>query len=76
MQIFRLIQAFFLAKSFRFKSADFASIMTDDVGCSGRHQCNQCVIGPWEIWMKFYMQFSNRILVIDGWGISFEIALI
>ena len=42
MQIFRLIQAFFLAKSSRFKSADFASVMTDDVGCSGRHQCPQC----------------------------------
>ena len=42
MQIFRLIQAFFLAKSCRFKSADFASVMTDDVGCSGRHQCTQC----------------------------------
>ena len=42
MQIFRLIQAFFLAKSSRFKSADFASVMTDDVGCSGRHQCIQC----------------------------------
>ena len=39
MQIVRLIQAFFLAKSSRFKSADFASVMTDDVGCSGRHQC-------------------------------------
>ena len=46
VQIFRLIQAFFLAKSSRFKSADFASVMTDDVGCSGRHQCTQCVHSP------------------------------
>ena len=46
MQIFRLFQAFFLAKSSWFKSADFASVMTDDVGCSGRHQCTQCESSP------------------------------
>ena len=32
----------FLAKLSRFRSANFASVMTDDVGCSGRHQCTQC----------------------------------
>ena len=50
MQIFRLIQAFFLAKSSRFKSADFASVMTDDVGCSGCHQCTQ-ILGVWPFWL-------------------------
>ena len=49
MQIFRLIQAFFVAKSSRFKLTDFASVMTDDVGCSGRHQCTQCFACPQNI---------------------------
>ena len=31
-----------LAKSSRFESNDFASVMIDDVGCSRRHQCPQC----------------------------------
>ena len=30
------------AKSSRFGSTDFASVMIDDVGCSRRHQCPQC----------------------------------
>ena len=30
------------AKSSRFESTDFASVMIDDVGCSRRHQCTQC----------------------------------
>ena len=32
----------YLAKSSRFESTDFASVMIDDVGCSRRHQCPQC----------------------------------
>ena len=32
----------YLAKSSRFESTGFASVMTDDVGCSRRHQCPQC----------------------------------
>ena len=54
MQIFRLIQAFFLAKSSRFKSADFASVMNDDVGCSGRHQSTQCdlITLPFSVFIK------------------------
>ena len=32
-------------------------------------------IGPWEIWMKFRHVIFKQILVIDGWGISCEIAL-
>ena len=55
MHIFMLIQAFFLAKSSRFKSADFASVMTDDVGCSGRHQCTQCGIGTHGIENKIHV---------------------
>ena len=34
----------YLAKSSRFESTDFASVMIDDVGCSRRHQCPQCDI--------------------------------
>ena len=34
----------YAAKSSRFESTDFASIMIDDVGCSRRHQCPQCDI--------------------------------
>ena len=30
------------AKSSRFESTDFASIMIDDIGCSRLHQCPQC----------------------------------
>ena len=44
MQNSRLIQACFPIKSMRFESADFASVMIDDVGCSRRHQCPQCVL--------------------------------
>ena len=33
-------------------------------------------IGPWEIWMKFLYVIFKQISVIDGWGISCEIALI
>ena len=32
----------YLAKSSRFESTDFASVMIDDVGCIRRHQCPQC----------------------------------
>ena len=32
--------------------------------------------GPWEIWMKLKHVIFEQILVIDGWGISCEIALI
>ena len=32
----------YLAKSSRFESTDFATVMNDDVGCSRRHQCPQC----------------------------------
>ena len=33
------------------------------------------LIGPWEIWMNFLYVIFKQILVIDGWGISCEIAL-
>ena len=41
MQNSRLIYACFHIK--RFESTDFASVMIDNVGCSQRHQCPQCV---------------------------------
>ena len=50
MQNSRLIQACFLSLSTSFESTDFASVMVDDVGCSGRHQCPQC--GNWGGWYK------------------------
>ena len=34
------------------------------------------LIGPWENWMKFKHVIFKQILVIDGWSISCEIALI
>ena len=33
------------AKSSRFESTDFASVVIDDVDCSRRHQCPQCALG-------------------------------
>ena len=33
----------FLSKSMRYELTDFAWVMIDDVGCSRRHQCPQCV---------------------------------
>ena len=35
----------YLAKSSRFESTDFPSVMIDDVGCSRRRQCPQCEKG-------------------------------
>ena len=34
------------------------------------------LIGPWGIWMKFWICIFKLILVIDSWGICCEIALI
>ena len=33
------------------------------------------LIGPWEIWLTFQISNFNQILVIDGWGISYEVVL-
>ena len=41
----------YLAKSSRFESTDFASVMIDDVGCSRRHQCPQCGYGQSSVWV-------------------------
>ena len=42
----------------------------------GPPKCYLKLIGPWEIWMKFYICNFQMDLVIDGWGISCEIVLI
>ena len=42
------------AKSSRFESTDFASVMID--GCSRRHQCPRCVVGKSEIYLDGLVQ--------------------
>ena len=37
--------------STRFESTDFASVMIDDVGCSGRHQCPQSGLKRMWLWI-------------------------
>ena len=43
------------AKSSRFESTDFASVMIDDVGCSRRHQCPRC---------DDYAQFISTLIAL------------
>ena len=57
---------FFLAKSSRFESADFASAMIDDVGCSGRHQCTQCDSGV----VILHNHISYSIIKIMGFALG------
>ena len=46
-------------KSSRFESADFASVLIDDIGCNRRHQCPRCEQNHVDIsWGMLYDNFE------------------
>ena len=46
-----------IAKSYRFESTDFVSVMIDDIGCSRCHQCPRC--GHTDIILKVVVKISS-----------------
>ena len=58
---------------FLIHAAIMALTVPDKWGVDGE---GSYLIGPWEIWINFYVVIFIQILVIDGWGIFCEITLL